>query len=406
MRIISSITGIMSRIFTPRSLIVLCILTAITVSGCMRDDAAENKKIPNESSDNELFRIYTGDTEEDHFNYYYDIFDLSGNVIKHECTYMEEPEITVVDGNILKISVQAGTGKSTVCTYYCDVENNTVSPTYYYVLCESAELVAYFNEGKVIVSGMFDNEEYYKEIRPGKELAASADPIVSAEFSDDLSSITVTYLHGDNSDEITETVSLRLIPDDSITLSETVTNEYSLSELTAFFGEVSQNEAMAFEDSNSVNLTISKVNEKFPIECLRKNGYSVYKVKDGGYFYVFLAKSFDPLSDSGSSDDAVYFTAYLTDLKKESDFDSIKPGKSTAEDVAEIDPAFELIFLLSSKTPSYSLLEDGTVMEICYTFDDSCSSRRDLLVKSKKVITKEDCPSRLASILSKDLPSA
>ena len=100
----------------------------------------------------------------------------------------------------------------------------------------------------------------------------------------------------------------------------------------------------------------------------------------------------------------MYFTAYISTLKKAEDFDSLQEGFNTAEDVAKIDPAFELTFLLSSKTPSYSLLDDGTIMEICYSCNDSLVSRSDLIVENKEVISKENCPSKLASVLSTDLP--
>ena len=195
------------------------------------------------------------------------------------------------------------------------------------------------------------------------------------------------------------------IADNSKLLSEILTKEYSLRELKSFFGEVPPNELNAFgKNNNEANLSINNVNKKFPIECLRQNGYSVYKVSDGGYFYVFWVKTLNPFSDVKTDDATVYFTAYISSMKKAGDFDSLQEKLSTAEDVAKIDPAFELTFLLSSKTPSYSLLEDGTIMEICYSMKDSLASRSDLIVESKKVISKEKCPAKLASVLSTDLP--
>lgn len=72
--------------------------------------------------------------------------------------------------------------------------------------------------------------------------------------------------------------------------------------------------------------------------------------------------------------------------------------------MAKIDPSFELTFLLSSKTPSYSLLDDGTIMEICYSQNGRLTSRSDLIVESKQVCSKEKCPSKLAKIMTTDLP--
>lgn len=199
------------------------------------------------------------------------------------------------------------------------------------------------------------------------------------------------------------------IADDSQPLSTALTKEYSLQELKDYFGEISLNESTTFDGNNDISfLSISAVNQEYPIECLRQSGYSVYKVTSGGFFYVFWIKTFNPFPNrdfsTESNDAIVYFTAYLSSLPKERDFDSIKEGISTAADVANIDPAFELVFSLSSKTPSYSLLDNGTIMEICYCWEGDFNSRRDLIVESKKIISKDSCPAKLASVLISDLP--
>ncbi len=204
------------------------------------------------------------------------------------------------------------------------------------------------------------------------------------------------------------------IADDSKPLKDILTKKYDLQELESFFGEIPPSEHLGYQSSDSKsNLTINQVNERFPIECLRKNHYVVYEVNEGGYFYVFWSLFIDPApaKESGhSAEDAnnafVYFSAYLSpySLKRVSDFNSIQEGVSTAKNVAEVDPAFELTFLLSNRTPSYSLLDDGTVMEICYSWSDNLNSRNDLVVESKEVISKDKCPSKLASVLLADLP--
>ena len=206
------------------------------------------------------------------------------------------------------------------------------------------------------------------------------------------------------------------IADDSKSLKDILTKKYDLQELKSFFGEIPPNESMIYELSDSkANLTINDVNEKFPIECLRLNHYVVYEVNEGGYFYVFWSLFIDPAPEEESehsfkdvNNAIVYFTAYLspTSLRKEKDFNSIKEGISTAEDVAQIDPAFEISFLMSSGIRSYSLLENGSIMEIWYENSNNIESRKDLLVKSKNVLPKRTVTlaSYLASILPKDLP--
>lgn len=202
------------------------------------------------------------------------------------------------------------------------------------------------------------------------------------------------------------------VADDSKLLTDILTKTYELQELKDALGQTPPNETLAYGKSdNTIGLTISNINEKFPIECLRKNGYSVYKISTGGYFYVFWMKSFNPFPEDKSNfepDATVYFTAYLSpsSLRKATDFVSIKEGVSTAEDVSQIDPAFELSFLMSSGIRSYSLLVDGSIMEIWYENNGQIESRKDLVVKSKNVLSKGSslAASKLANILSKDLP--
>lgn len=203
--------------------------------------------------------------------------------------------------------------------------------------------------------------------------------------------------------------------DNVMPLEECLTKVYELQELKSFFGDISPNEYMLYEMAdNRESFNISSVNERFPIECLRKIEnivyYSVYKVSGGGYFYVFWTQTFKELPTAESkpkTDDAtVYFTAYISSMPKESDFVSIQEETSTAEDVFLIDQAFELSFLMSSGIRSYSLLENGKIMEISYENSDNIKSRKDLIVKRKNIISKEMAlsASYLATIDVEDLP--
>ena len=67
-----------------------------------------------------------------------------------------------------------------------------------------------------------------------------------------------------------------VVTGDSEPLSNILTKEYSVQELRDFFGEVSLNESSVFgTEPDHLALTMADVNEKYPIECLRENGYSV-----------------------------------------------------------------------------------------------------------------------------------
>ena len=203
--------------------------------------------------------------------------------------------------------------------------------------------------------------------------------------------------------------------DNSTPLSNMLGSTYGLQDLQDYFGQIPPNECAIYgSGSNAERFSISNINKAFPVECIRQNGvlcyYSVYKVREGGYFYVFWTKSNGMLDLSGetqANDNATAYSAvYIPSLKKASDFNAINPGISTAEDVAQIDPAIELTFLMSSGVRSFSLLEDGTVLEFQYEYDGDITSRRDLIVKSSTVHSKEvaSSVSYLASIFLTDLP--
>jgi hypothetical protein len=206
---------------------------------------------------------------------------------------------------------------------------------------------------------------------------------------------------------VTEEFVQGFIADDSKSLADILTKTYELQELYDYFGKIPPNEALVYGLSGDKSkLSIHSVNERFPIECLRRSGYSVYKVSGGGYYYVFWIKPFNPFpaAESKAVDAFVYFTAYLSALRSADDFDSIAEGASTAYDVAQIDSAFELSFLMSSGIRSYSILEDGLVLEIWYENNRKIESRSDLIVKSKNILSKDEASAAiLTSILSKDL---
>ncbi len=189
-------------------------------------------------------------------------------------------------------------------------------------------------------------------------------------------------------------------------------NEYTLQELHAFFGEIPFNETMMYTGINDA-LTIQEVAERFPIECVRHGGqifyYSVYKVTEGGYFYVFwgfTATDYQAILNGGNAVTAkVRFTTYIASLKNEGAFQQIIPQQSTATDVAEIDPAMELTFAMSSPS-SFHLLDNGNVLIIKYQPSGSISGRSSLTVKEVQAVSKgaAQTSSYLASILPQDLP--
>ena len=199
------------------------------------------------------------------------------------------------------------------------------------------------------------------------------------------------------------------IADDTTALTDRLTTAYDLQALKTFFDGHSDNEFLGFQQqSDYTSLTIRAVQQRFTIEILRTRGYTVYAVKEGGYFYVFWIQ---PVKDSTETSQSagmptVYFAAYMPSSQSARAFDVLQPGISTATDVAALDPAFELSFLLSSGTFSYSYLNVNKVLEIEYIRTADIQNRNDLIVKSKRVLSRDIAPSHWAAVLAKDLPPA
>lgn len=191
--------------------------------------------------------------------------------------------------------------------------------------------------------------------------------------------------------------------DDMKTLEDNLTKEYDLNELRSFFKGSNANERIGFGSSTPA-LKFSEVNKKFPVEILRTGDYSVYKVSQGGYFYVFWSKPFATGTSRSDSEPSVYFSAYLSSDISPYLFDSLTPGISTAEDVQKIDPSFELSFLISHGIFSYSYINDETVLQIEYAHQENIDGYDDLIVKEKMIVARDSVPTRYSTLLSSDLP--
>ena len=193
------------------------------------------------------------------------------------------------------------------------------------------------------------------------------------------------------------------VMDDIKTLESNLTKEYDLNELRSFFKGSNANESIGFGSTVSA-LRFSEVNYRYPVEILRTGGYSVYRVSQGGYFYVFWIKPFATGTSQSNSEPSVYFSAYLTSDISPDLFDSLTPGISTAEDVQRIDPSFELSFLNSNGIFSYSYINDETILQIEYAYQENIDGYDDLIVKEKMIVARDSAPTRYSALLLRDLP--
>ena len=193
-----------------------------------------------------------------------------------------------------------------------------------------------------------------------------------------------------------------VVIEDTLALEDVLTSAYDLYELRAFFENRCSNSRI---ENTGETMYFDEVNERYPVAVIRPQGYSVYKVSQGGYFYVFWVKSVDIEEGERKYRPVVYFAAYLSSRLESEKFESIEVGKSTACDVREIDTEAEFNFLLSHGIYSYSFLNENEIMQIKYTLPSKgFNDYDDLIVESMTVVPREENISQFSSILSKDLP--
>lgn len=193
------------------------------------------------------------------------------------------------------------------------------------------------------------------------------------------------------------------IADDFKSLKNALTVEYDIHDLEEFFLNASQSEYPLNKDEYR-SISFTEVDERFPLEVIRTQDYSVYKVAQGGYFYVFWNRAYIADVATESIEPTVYFTAYLSSARDKKIFNDLKRGVSTAEDVKAIDPSFQLNFWKSNGRYSYSYLNENKVLEIRYMDQSEMMDYEDLVVDKMKVVSRQDASTNFRAILSKDLP--
>ncbi len=177
---------------------------------------------------------------------------------------------------------------------------------------------------------------------------------------------------------------------------------YDIVELNDFFKEKVSNETIVSE--NHKNLQYVEVNEKFPVENVKKGGYSVYSVKQGGYYYIFWSERNLTINNIEEKKPFVYFVTYLSESRNKNYFKSLKMGVSTAEDVKLLDEFFELNFAISNGVFSYSYIDNKYVVEIEYTHKDNIKKYSDLIIKDINLISRKESASCYSLILPEDIP--
>jgi len=180
-------------------------------------------------------------------------------------------------------------------------------------------------------------------------------------------------------------------------LKALLTREYSLSEMGSIF-----------RSSRDVALSLGFVEVFCPIEVLRENEgvlYTVYKIKEGGYWYLFwdIAGDYDVIScEMTSIYPYVASVIYLKECKDARAFNALKIGQSTLKEVLEIDPYLEWDDLGSYATYSYSILNKDMMAVVQYV--DGASKKEDNLIELIFFVNRTDWYCYSSGILDCDLP--
>jgi len=129
-----------------------------------------------------------------HFTEYI-VYDKNLDIL--ECDSIERTPYLFYDSGIVHLWAQAGTGTLTRWAIFFDVENGSISPTYYGQTDYFGNMVCATNHSKVDVYEMFSGEHLYCFDTFEKPLDDCMENIYSAYFSKDGSQIIIEYLSTD-----------------------------------------------------------------------------------------------------------------------------------------------------------------------------------------------------------------
>ncbi len=145
-------------------------------------------------------------------------------------------------------------------------------------------------------------------------------------------------------------------PNNAGTPEDYITVEYNVSDLAI---SVQPYGGWCVNVAGREPITIGQFNRAYPIECLRQvdedTFYAVYKVEQGGYFYVHFQRMYKEPHWANQYEDGYYNGAiamtgysYVTEKRSSTDYAGIKIG-DTINKVAEVDKAADFWKFLYAK---------------------------------------------------------
>jgi uncharacterized protein YcfL len=124
----------------------------------------------------EYYKLSKNDDE----SYTIILYDNAKNII-HQETVEKEPYIDFEDEKIIRVTHSVGSSLN--YTYFYDIVKGEISQVYENVLLIEKDLVLYMNDNILIISNIFDNNLYYKEIKRNfSQTAVPSSAILSIKF--------------------------------------------------------------------------------------------------------------------------------------------------------------------------------------------------------------------------------
>jgi len=161
-----------------------------------------------------------------------------------------------------------------------------------------------------------------------------------------------------------------------------IKTEYSLEQLDKRFSRT----GLAY---TSYALSIRDIHQEFPVECLRKVSkkfyYIVYRVKEGGYLYVYLCNPFDEEWD-GKRNVLEHRNSYYM-VKKSDNIKNIKKGDDfrtvSSHDKNISGGKFNFFMSIASDTTAFSSihLTSNKLYIVYYEKSEDINALKDSKVK-------------------------
>lgn len=175
------------------------------ITGISEEEIAtliDNGAEVSDKSDN--FEITNGDS-----GYTLVLKDKDGNELQNIGTSKMKPVVAEYENGLLEIFYTANIRTAYAATCYYNPETAILSEVFLGVQDVYGTNIVMIKDASIIVQDIYDTSKLYKEITEfSEELSPVSDVFINVEFSEDGSSVIVTYYAGNGCTETTETIAL------------------------------------------------------------------------------------------------------------------------------------------------------------------------------------------------------